>query len=454
MVEALGAGALRWTCDPRKLPFESTEQVEPITDVIGQEDALKALRFGLESYAPGQNIFVRGLLGTGRMTMIKRLLREIRPACAGAGDRCYVHNFGEPHRPRLLTLPRGTARDFRDRVEQLADFIRDELPGALQSEPSRARRKALERRTEQELEELTKPFERALEQAGLALVSVTAGAVPAAMLFPVVEGKPVPPEEFEELHGRGQVSDAQLEDYQQKVEVHRDQMDRVTMEVLKVRRRHQERLGTLVGEETRAILASFVRDIAEDFPGEDVGRFLNDVVEDAVKHRGGPAAPGGDFTQLYRVNVVRESEADAPCPIIIENAPTLTNLLGLVDRQPGPQGQLYADHSTIRTGSLLRADGGYLILEARDVLGEPGAWKVLQRTRRTGLLEIVPPELNLPWWGQALKPDPIRISVKVVLLGSVQLYHLLDAYDPHFPHLFKVLADFDNVIPRDDKGLA
>jgi len=144
---------------------------------------------------------------------------------------------------------------------------------------------------------------------------------------------------------------------------------------------------------------------------------------------------------------------DEFCPVIIENTPTLANLLGSIDRRVLPEGVAISDHLMISCGSLLRADGGYLILEARDVLSEPGAWKVLVRTLRTGLLEIVPSEFSGPWGMRTLKPEPIPINVKVILIGDPGLYYLLASSDPDFPHLFKILADFETSIPRNDEGV-
>ncbi|MFB3067523.1 MAG: Lon protease family protein, partial [Planctomycetota bacterium] len=454
MREPLSREELRWVCDPAGLDFESTATVAPVNGVIGQEDAVNALRFGLESYAPGQNIFVRGLTGTGRMTMIRRLLEEIRPACAGADDRCYVHNFAQPDRPRLLTVPRGTAQDLRRRVDAFCDFIRDELPGALQSETMEARRKVIDRRLTKEIAKHTEPFEAAIKKAGLAVVSVPVGPTSTTALFPLVDGKPVAPEEFEELRDAGKVDDAQYKAYEKSAEKHGEELEKISKALHRLRRKHQETVRGLVAQETRAILGEFVAEIRTDFRGNDVRSFLREVMDDVVELQRGPAREdGGDPCHSYRVNVVLGHGADEPCPVIVENAPTLSNLLGQVDRQIGPAGQVTADYSMIRAGSLLQADGGYIILEARDVLGEPGAWKVLERTLRTGRLDIVPPEFHQPWWGTAAKPEPIQINVKVVLLGSSEIYHLLDDHDAQFSYLFKVLADFDNVIARDQAGL-
>lgn len=136
---------LRWRCDPEQLGFETTAEIEPIRGVMGQEDAVEALRFGLEVDAPGQNIYVRGLSGTGRMTLISRLLEEIQPDCPLGSDRLYVHNFDQPDRPRLITLPRGQGRAFQDKVEELIDFIREELRPALSTEAMRSRQAAMEK---------------------------------------------------------------------------------------------------------------------------------------------------------------------------------------------------------------------------------------------------------------------------------------------------------------------
>jgi predicted ATP-dependent protease len=448
MIDPLPTAALRWRCDPASLPFDSTDAIEPIPGVIGQDSALEALAFGLETAAIGQNIFVRGLAGTGRMTMVRRLLEVMRPSCPVKKDCCYVHNFAQPDRPRLIVLPAGKAREFRRRVHAFADFIREGLKDALAAEALRARRDALDREAKREIDALTQPFEEALKGADLALVSLQIGPVAQAAIFPLVDGRPVPPEEFEQLRAQGRVTEAQYALYRQRHESFRKRLEEVTDEIRRIRRQHAQRIDAVVAEAARAILTDLVRLLIADFPGESVARFLSEVVDDAVQRHVSHALEDGDFTQLYRVNVVLEQEPGTECPIIIENSPTMSNLLGVVEREWTPRGAGGSDFTMIRAGSLLRADGGFLIMEAREVLTEPGAWKVLVRTLRTGRLEIVPPELSVPWFPPALKPEPIPVSVKVILLGDVSLYALLDAYDPDFPNLFKVLADFDTEIPR------
>ncbi len=447
----LPPSAVRWRCDASCFPFNSTAEVEPIAGVVGQDAALDALRFGLETRAAGQNVFVRGLTGTGRMTLIRRLLEELQPTCPEARDRCYVHNFGQPDRPRLLSLDGGRARGFKRAVDELADFIRDDLEQALDAERVADRKSAIDAAAKEQVRAVVAPFEKALQDAGLALVTLPMGPVAHSLIFPVVEGKPVPPQEFEWLHDQGKVSDEQFEQYNRQREAFEKQLAEVNRRVHEIRREHADALGPFIEGEARLILAQFVERIASDFPVPGVKEFLSELVDDVVERQVHGSGGDEDFTRRYRVNVLLARCADG-CPVIIENAPTMAGLLGMVDREVGPMGMLHSDHLMIRGGSLLRADGGYLILEVRDVLVEPGAWKVLMRTLRTRRLDIVPPEFSMPWWTPSLKPEPIDIDVKVLLLGDAETYYALDALDPDFPHLFKVLSDFDTVIPRDDSS--
>jgi ATP-dependent Lon protease len=202
----------------------------------------------------------------------------------------------------------------------------------------------------------------------------------------------------------------------------------------------------------RTILGEIAQQILKEFPGEDVRIFLSEVV-DHVAENALTGKSEDDPIDLYGVNVLIEHDPDPACPIVVENTPTLANLLGSVDREWGPRGAVRSDYRMIRTGSLLRADGGYLILDVREVLTEPGAWRVLLRTLRTGVLEIVPPEMTWLIMAPSLKPEPIPVSVKVILIGDSMLYYLLDRHDPDFAQLFKVLADFDSVIDREPEGV-
>ena len=156
MIDPLPADQLRWHCDPDSLPFETTAEVEALPGVVGQDSAVAALKFGLEVDAPGQNIFVRGLTGTGRMRLVRRMLEELKPTCDIKQDRCYVHNFSEPDRPRLISLPAGRARAFRRRMHDFAEFLRDQLPEALNADSIKSRRESLDRMGNERIKKMEK----------------------------------------------------------------------------------------------------------------------------------------------------------------------------------------------------------------------------------------------------------------------------------------------------------
>ncbi len=451
---ALSVEALRWRCDADTLPFDTTDDVKPAAGVIGQDAAVEALRFGLETDAPGQNIFVRGLVGTGRLTLVRRLLDEIHPPRSQVTDHCYVHNFAQPEHPRLITLPAGQGSKFRREVGKLADFIRDDLQGALLSEGIKARRRAMDDAAQRQAKVLVGPLEEALHAAGMTLVQVDAGPVAKTVIFPVIEGRAVPPEEFEQLHTQGEIDDAQYKALRDAHPEFERQLADVNEKVTDLRQRHGEAVAALLEKSARSIIEEMVRHIQTRFDTPCVRAFLDELVDDVVSYRLVEIAEGIDFTPLYRVNVVSEHTENGTCPVIIENTPTMRNLIGTFEADPTSDSDGGQSHMGIRAGSLLRADGGYLILEDRDVLNEPGAWKALKRTLRTGRLEITPPDAGMPGWTPALKPQPIDIKVKVVLLGDPMIYFRLDERDPHFPQLFKVLADFDDVIPRDETGIS
>ena len=452
-LQPLPVDQLRWQCDPAAFKFETTDEVNPIVGIIGQDAAIEALEFGLESGAAGQNIYVRGLTGTGRMTLVRRLLDDIRPQCKVSPDRVYTHNFDDPIKPKLLTLKRGRATAFARQMDQLADFIRDDLAEALSSEGVNARLSALQEASRERVQKAARPLEEALKETGLALVMVTGGPVPRPALFAKVDGEPVAPEVWEMKHQQGEISD---EDYAD-VEAHRakfqPKVDELANEILAIMQDHHKGTRKLLEEETRSQLKPMVNDITREFDDDGIAEFIDQILNDLIANRMEELPQGGDFVERYRVNPILAHDDGIDCPSVIENSPTLANLIGGIDSRFVGDEMQPPDHMSIRGGSILQADGGFLVLDARDVLSEPGAWKALVRTLRTQMLEIANAQQMFLIRTTPLKPEPIEVSVKVVLIGDPGLYYLLDHADPDFPQLFKVLAEFDTVIPRNEKAL-
>ena len=449
----VAAADLRWDCDEAWLPFASTDEVEPLTGIVGQDDALEALRFGLEMTGPGQHVFVRGLWGTGRLPLVRQLLDDIRPTCPLVDDRCYVHNFAQPDRPRLLTLPRGHGIALSRGIDELIVFIQHDLGPRLASDALRAQQDALNDRLQDEIRRVGEPLEEELQANHLALVPIQAGNTVQPAILPVIDGTPVPPERFRALRAQGAIDDAEAERLYTQIASFGKHVAALSERIAELQNTHRHDVQQLYIQEARRILQGQVRRLTEEFPQPAVERFLADIIEDVATRRLHTLAEDTAFTRLYRVNVILYHAPDEACPMVLEGAPTMTNLLGLVEREFLAGGMVHSDHLMIHAGSLLQADGGFLILEARDLLTEPGAWKVLVRTLRTGRLEIIPSELAAWGAGPLLKPEPIAVNIKVILLGDPALYYMLDAHDPDFAELFKVLADFHPSIARNQQSV-
>ena len=449
----LPSSALRWRCNPQELGFTSTEEVEPIEGIVGQDTAVDALRFGLEIDAPGQNVYVRGLRGTGRLTLVRRLLEEIRPAARPSPDYCYVHDFDAPDRPRLVTLERGRGEAFRDRIRELCEFIAQDLAPALESDFVKRRRAELERTAFARVAALTDPLEAELGESGLALAMVRSEAITHPVILPIIDGEPASPEELSALHAEGKIDDDDLKRWSDQIDAAMPRVDETFKQVGRLQRELRREARELVQHHARGVLEAATSDIHTDFAGKRVDAFVDAVIHDVVAHHLDDLDEPEAFTNQYAVNLLVSHRSDDPSPVIVENAPSVRTLLGTIDASFGPEGAATADHMAIHAGSLLRADGGVLIVEAIELLTQPGAWQALVRTLRTGKVELVPPDLPIPWVGPTLKPEPIEINVKVVLLGESGLYRLLDEQDADFPTLFKVLADFDTTIVRSAEGV-
>ena len=452
----LSGEEVRWKCEPSVFEFETTDDVDPAIKIVGQPTAYDALKFGVQCEAPGQNVYVRGAQGTGRNRMVSKMLEELKPTTQKKCDYCYVHNFKRPQSPRLIKLPPGQGPMFRKVVSELADFIEKGLRKTIDSEPNVSKLTELREKIQEQVKEISKPMEDELAASGLALVPIQNGPVTQTVIMPTIEGEPVPPQQLKALIEQGKAPQEQLDKYMELVPGFQKQLEDVSKKVATVYREGNEKLVGLRDQ----IASSLIRDVAgpifQKFETESVHKFLNEVIEDAVEFRLDPPAedePQSDLGELYGVNVVLNHQDTEAKPVVFECAPSLINLLGTVEPKWGPGGMAISDYRGIAAGALLSADRGYLVLDAADVLEEPGAWRALMRTIRTGRLEIVPPEIG--WMRQhvVIQPEPIEIDVRVILIGDVQTYYMLDRADSDFREHFKILADFDNELERNDHSI-
>src|SRR6266852_4052895 len=426
----LAAAKLRWRCELSRIPFETTAQAELREGFIGQERALRALKMGAELSAPGYNVFVCGLAGTSRGGTIAHMIEELHPPTKESLDRCYVNNFKLTDRPRLLALPRGQANGFKKDIQEGIDFL------------------------------------RRIAREQFALGHMQVGAVALPEIFPVLEGQMVPIEDISKMVHEGKLEGTVAEDIERKYEQFRQEFTVVYRKTLTLSRELASELSYLEQEAASVLVDGVIEELKEKYPGPSVAEYLEEVRHhlldnlDPFKEREGegeqegpeppadgtPKPPGAqdrDPFRLYGVNVILAHGDEEGSPVIFETTPTYANLFGTIQRAYDTRGGWTSDFMDLRGGSLLRADGGFLIMYSLEALSEVGVWRALKRTLNHNRLEIQPLEMFYPFGGSALRPEAVEINVKVILIGDRQLYELLYEYEEDFRKIFKVRVEFD-----------
>lgn len=462
MVEPLQAESLRWRCTAASCQATSATE-----GPFGQERAVASLRLGLEIDSPGYNVFVSGGVASGRLSTVVAMLDEIRARTkVELRDHLYVHNFDEASRPRLLSLPSGVGRKLARALRELVAQARAQIPALLDSDAFRAELDRASKNQRERHKKLFDDFQAKLTGFGLALVATEEGPAPPAIL--AVAGKelvsidalrldadaaeafalarlggklPEAPEE------RKAAIDAELAKVERAGETFDDELDTALREGRRILRDLGRTLEQIETARAQQVIDALIEDVKADLPEPAIHRHLDQLADHLLHHLGPFKAEEGDESvedalRIYDVNIVRDaSELDTP-PLVVEPNPTFTNLFGTIERdRPGEVTS--SDFSSVRGGSVLRADGGYLVMYARDVLLEPGVWRNLVRTLRPCRLEIQPPEPALHLVPSATKPEPIPLALKVILIGDEDLYDLLRELEDDFPKVFKVKAEFD-----------
>jgi lon-related putative ATP-dependent protease len=468
---------LRWRCDPGRIPYETTGHAEVIEGPVGQERALQALRMGVELAAPGYNTFVCGLPGTSRAGMIQNMIEHLHPRAKLAPDRCYVNNFKNPDRPRLLTLPRGQANTFKKDMQSGIEFLRRRIPQVFEGEPfQRQKSRIVDRYTVRE-KELMDDFTRRIAREQFALGHMQVGAVALPEIFPVLEGQMVPIEDIPKMVHEGKLESILAEEIERKYEQFRQEFTVVYRKTLTLSRELASELSYLEQEAASVLVDGFIEELKEKYTVAQAAEYLEEVRHnvldnlDPFKERDGeeenatnpssemppssskPPAADRDPFRVYSVNVLLGHDDADGSPVIFETTPTYANLFGTVQRSYDSRGVWTSDFMDLRAGSVLRADGGFLIMYALDALSETGVWRTLKRTLNHSKLEIQPMEMFFPFGTSALKPEPIDLSVKVILIGDRNMYELLYDLEEEFKKIFKVRVEFDEEMEMSDDAI-
>ena len=459
---ALKPAELRRRLDPKSLPFATTAELEPLTGTIGQPRALDAIEFGIQIETRGYNLFVSGLPGSGRKTTVRDYVDRAAAARPAPDDWVYVHDFASPDRPAAIRLPAGRGGELQRGMAEFVRAARREIPRAFESEEYERRQRELLQDISRRRDELAAELKSFAHEREIAVEMTLVGVVS----VPVVNGEPLTKERFEKLPPERQ---QQIEQRGHEVQERTGTYARALHELEK---EATERVRGLDREVALFALGPLLQELREHFAGHEKLLAWLDAVRDdvhdhladfrdgeegggeaaAILQLGGGGGRGSDFTR-YEVNVFVGHPAPDGAPVVEEPNPTYYNLVGRVEYR-ATLGAMMTDFREVKPGALHRANGGFLIVEALDVLLHPFTWEGLKRALSGGEVRIE--NLAEEYSGvpmATLRPEPIPLDVKVILIGSPQLYHLLYQLDEDFRELFKVKVDFSPEMEWDDTSV-
>lgn len=457
----LPVGDLFHACDPARFKFNNTSELEPLEELIGQDRAVEAVEFGIGIRRDGYNLFAAGPAGTGKHTLIAEFLQRQARSEPVPDDLCYVYNFENPRRPKALRLPAGRAQPLAADMQRLTEDLRAAIQSVFESESYRNRREALAQEFKERQEGAFEDIQQKARDRSIALVRTPVGLA----LAPLREGQVLSPEEFEAL------PEAEREKAKGDLKELEEQLQTTLRQTPRWEREHRDRVREINQEVTRLAVDHLIEEIRKKHEGlPEILAWLDaierDVVDKAESLLATEQAPGGDGGQQaghppprdgifrqYTVNVLVARDSDSGAPVIYEDHPIHGNLLGRIEHR-SEFGMLVTDFTLIKAGALHRANGGYLVLDALKLLTQPHAWEGLKRILRAR-------EVQIESLGQSLSiidtvsldPEPVPLDIKIILVGERMLYYMLCEYDPDFSELFKVQADFEDDMIRDEASV-
>lgn len=446
---------LRPLCEPSGIEFESSDQLPSGTRHLGQQRAIDAIRLGIQIESDGHNVFVLGPPGSHRHGLAEELAKEHAAKKKAPNDWCYITNFTNPEKPHTLSFPTGRGEIFRQDMSDLIDELRLSIPATFEGEDYRNQLKAVEAATQKEVEERWQDLEDHASSKGIGVLHTPTGYV----LAPVKDEKVVDEEEFSKL------PEAERVEIQEAIHILSEELQTHIEHMPQLQKKHRERVKALnreVTEHAVGVLLSDLRAQYEDLPA--VVSYLDEVQQNIIENGEDFRSPDASslpflsrdtsrsFDQ-YEVNLVVSNKKDAAAPVIFEPNPNYTNIIGKVEYR-AEMGALLTDFRMIRAGALLAANGGYLILDMQRILNRPFVWEALKQALFAKQVRIESPGETYGFVSTStLQPDPIPLDIKVILVGERWLYYLLCVYDSEFNDLFKIAADLDDDLPRNDENV-
>ena len=456
MVNQLPIEKLRNVCDSNSLHCESTKDLVPLSEIIGQERAVRALKFGLGIKNHGFNVYVAGYPGTGRKTAVKNYVEAQAKTQPVPPDWCYVNNFGNQYEPKAIKFPAGKGKEFREDLKNFIENIKTALPKAFESDDYIARRETTIKELENQRKQLIDELSSKAQSEGFVIQTTPIGI----LLIPVLDGKPLSEEEMLALP---QKTKDKINEKREKLEAEfRSSM----RQLIDMERKIHEALKKLNKEVALYALGNQVESLMEKYQvNSDVTTYLKEVENDILENlqqfiRRGESEQQFPFPmswmkeepyKKYEVNLIIDNSNSMGAPVIVETNPTYHNLLGRTEKE-AQFGALTTDFSMIRAGAIHKANGGYLIVPVEDLLRNPFSYDGLKRDIRDEKMSIEEPEERYGFINvKTLKPQPIPLTTKIILIGTPNLYQMMFSLDPDFQELFKIKAEFDTTMPRTDE---
>jgi len=459
-IKALSPKEVYRRFDLSKLKFKTTNDLRPCSDSIGQERSYRAIHFGLGMEHGGYNLFLAGPQGVGKKSVIKDLLNKIAKDKATPPDWCYVYNANDPNEPKAIQFPTGIGKVFKKDMEELLDLMKTQIPKAFEGKEFEEQKQDIMNEFQRNKNTIFEELQKKASQEGMQLQFAPTGII----TIPLFREKPISQEDYNKL------SDIQKEEIRKKKEKVEEDVAKSIKEARKLEKKAMERVKEL--ENKVALFA--VRDILDttrekynSYP--EVIDYLDMIQKHKLEHienflpdsgrEAGGALPiklpqqQPTFTE-YKVNVFTDNSTTKGAPVIFETNPTYINLFGSIEKE-SRFGVLVTDFTMIHAGSIAKANGGYLVVDVLDILKFPFVWDTLKKVLENQELSI---EDVYQQYGLmitvGLRPEPIKLNLKVIMIGSTYLYHLLYNYDEDFKKLFKVKADFDSVVEIKDDVLS
>jgi ATP-dependent Lon protease len=458
--QALASSKLKWTCDTNCFEFETTDTLTPIEGIVGQHRAIKALKIGIDIESPGYNIFITGLSGTGKQTSIKKLLQEFLPKKKiKLNDYVYVNNFRDNDHPSLLVFSAGDGRKFKIDLKEAIKFLQENIPQILEKEPFLSQRKKLVSELGKLQQTIMSNFEKKLKKHNLTLGQLKTEEVTRPEIFAVIDEKPVYIQQLEEYVTSKKITRKKADTLVKKYTEYQDELYSVFKESLKLNQKFQAKLSDLEIKAVQSLMSASFDELKNKYKLKKVRKYIDKIAEDILdnldsfKVGTGQEEDPQQSHKKYDVNLLLDNSNIKEVPVIIETSPTFPNLFGAIEKVNDGSGVWYSDFTKIKAGSILRANGGFIVINALDAISEPGVWKTLKRVLQYGKLEIQDFSSLYQVSSSTLKPEPIEINCKVILIGNNYAYSLLSEYEDDFGKIFKIKSEFDYEMTRSEEAL-